>query len=184
MLPGRTRRWLEQLLHTHDTPQRTAAAYALGVFFGFSPVLGLHTVLGIIAAFVFNLNRVAVILGIYSNLPWILPAYYTLATLLGAAILGVEVPPGLLKELTEALRAFSWGEFRQVAHAMWPLARAFILGSTLGAIVLAGVAYQVSSRTGDVRPWLRGVPMVDRRRTTSCGPTSGRTHHQRCDCLV
>ena len=77
MLPARTRRWLEQLLHTHDTPQRTAAAYALGVFFGFSPVLGLHTVLGIAAAFIFNLNRLAVVLGIYSNLPWILPAYYT-----------------------------------------------------------------------------------------------------------
>ena len=43
----RTRAWLEQLLHTHDTPQRTAAAYALGVFFGFSPLLGLHTVLGL-----------------------------------------------------------------------------------------------------------------------------------------
>jgi uncharacterized protein (DUF2062 family) len=144
MLPARTRRWLEQLLHTHDTPQRTAAAYALGVFFGFSPVLGLHTVLGIVAAFVFNLNRLAVVLGIYSNLPWILPAYYSLATLAGAAILGVEVPPGLLKELTEALRGFSWGEFRQLGHALWPLARAFVLGSTLGAIILAAIAYQTS----------------------------------------
>ncbi len=36
----RVRVWLEQLLHTHDTPQRTAFAYALGVFLGFSPVLG------------------------------------------------------------------------------------------------------------------------------------------------
>ena len=25
---ARNRRWLDQLLHTHDTPQRTAAAYA------------------------------------------------------------------------------------------------------------------------------------------------------------
>ena len=77
------RRWLNQLLHTHDTPQRTAAAYGIGVFFGFSPFLGLHTVLGLIVAFAFNLNRVAVLLGVYSNLPWILPAYYTLATMLG-----------------------------------------------------------------------------------------------------
>jgi uncharacterized protein (DUF2062 family) len=123
MLPARTRQWLEQLLHTHDTPQRTAAAYALGVFFGFSPVLGLHTVLGLVAAFVFNLNRLAVVLGVYSNLPWILPAYYTLATMAGAALLRVEVPPGLLRELTEALQSASWGEFRQLAHALWPLAR-------------------------------------------------------------
>ena len=89
MLPARIRRCLEQLLHTHDTPRRTAAAYALGVFFGFSPLLGLHTILGVIAAFVFNLNRLAVVLGIYSNLPWILPAYYTVTTLAGAALLGV-----------------------------------------------------------------------------------------------
>ena len=140
----RLRRWLGQLLHTHDTPQRTAAAYALGVFFGFSPVLGLHTVLGLLFAFVLNLNRVAVILGIYSNLPWILPAYYTLATLAGAAILGAKVPPGLLRELSEALSDASWGEFRHLAHALTPLAWAYVLGSTLGALLLAAVAYRVS----------------------------------------
>src|SRR5574338_1177927 len=120
------RRWLDQLLHTHDTPKRTAAAYALGVFFGFSPFLGLHTILGIVAAFVFNLNRVAVILGIYSNLPWILPAYYTVVTLLGASILRVQVPPGLLKELTEALTAASGGECLRLAQAVGPLVRAYV----------------------------------------------------------
>ena len=36
------RRWLSALLHIKDTPERTAAAFALGVFFGFSPFLGLH----------------------------------------------------------------------------------------------------------------------------------------------
>jgi uncharacterized protein (DUF2062 family) len=140
----RVRRWLEQLLHTHDTPQRTAAAYALGVFFGFSPLLGLHTVLGLVFAFALNLNRVAVLLGIYSNLPWILPAYYTLATVAGAAMLRVQVPPGLLKELTSALAAASWADFRQLAHALWPLVWAYALGSTLGAIALALVAYKAS----------------------------------------
>src|SRR5512141_3430033 len=104
----RARRFLDHLLHTHDTPQRTAAAYAVGVFFGFSPFLGLHTVLGLVVAFAFNLNRVAVLLGVYSNLPWILPAYYTLATMAGAALLRVNVPPGLFKELTDALTAASW----------------------------------------------------------------------------
>src|SRR5688572_28581394 len=107
----RMRRWLDQLLHTHDTPERTAAAYAVGVFFGFSPYLGLHTVLGVACAFALNLNRVACLLGIYSNLPWILPAYYTLATVLGAAILRVQVPPGVLSQLSSAVAAGSWTEF-------------------------------------------------------------------------
>ena len=38
------RRWLQALLHVHDTPERTASAFALGVFLGFSPFLGLHTI--------------------------------------------------------------------------------------------------------------------------------------------
>ena len=138
------RRWLDQLLHTHDTPQRTAAAYALGVFFGFSPFLGLHTVLGVGLAFALNLNRLAVILGIYSNLPWILPAYYSLTTLLGAAILGVQVPPGLLNELTAAVSDASWADFRRLAHSMTPLFWGYCLGSTIGALVLALIAYRVS----------------------------------------
>ncbi|HEX9367882.1 MAG TPA: DUF2062 domain-containing protein [Vicinamibacterales bacterium] len=139
-----TRRWLDQLLHTHDTPQRTAFAYALGIFFGFSPVLGLHTVLGLVIAFAFNLNRVAILLGIYSNLPWILPAYYSLATLLGAAILGVKVPPNLMRGLQTALAQASWADFRHLGHALTPLFWAYVLGSTIGAVILALIAYRVS----------------------------------------
>jgi hypothetical protein len=138
------RRWLEQLLHTHDTPRRTAAAYALGVFFGFSPFLGLHTILGVALAFIFNLNRVAVVLGVYSNLPWILPPYYTLATIVGAAILGVEVPPRLLQDLSQAVSQVSLDGFRDVARTLAPLLWAYTLGSTLGAVALAGLAYRAS----------------------------------------
>lgn len=140
----KTRRWLDHLLHTHDTPHRTAAAYAVGVFFGFSPFLGLHTILGVAFAFALNLNRVAVLLGIYSNLPWILPAYYTLTTVAGAAILGAQVPPGLLRDLSSAVADASWADFRIVAGSLAPLAWAYALGSTLGALLLAGIAYRVA----------------------------------------
>ncbi|MCA1559170.1 MAG: DUF2062 domain-containing protein [Acidobacteria bacterium] len=140
----RARRWLEQLLHTHDTPHRTAAAFAVGVFFGFSPMLGLHTILGVAAAFALNLNRVAVLLGIYSNLPWILPAYYTVATMAGAAILRVDLPPGLLDQLGTAVRDGSWRGLARVARGLRPLIWAYTLGSTLGAAALALVAYRLS----------------------------------------
>ena len=141
---AKTRRWLDQLLHTHDTPHRTAAAFAMGVFFGFSPFLGLHTILGLAFAFALNLNRVAVLLGVYSNLPWILPAYYTLSTVAGAAILRVQVPPGVLRELTTAVADASWSDFRAVVGDLAPLAWSYVLGSTLGAVILALIAYRVA----------------------------------------
>ncbi len=136
------RKWLEQLLHTHDTPHRTAAAYAVGVFFGVSPFMGLHTVLGLAVAFALNLNRVAVVLGVYSNLPWILPAYYTLTTIVGASLLGVDVPPQLLQELKVSLTSFSG--FRELGKTLAPLVWAYTLGSTVGAVLLAAVAYRLS----------------------------------------
>ncbi len=140
----RIRSWLEQLLHTHDTPRRTAAAYALGVFLGFSPMLGLHTVLGLALAFVFGLNRVAVVLGVYSNLPWVVPAYYTVATIAGAAVLGVDVQPRALEEAMRAVSAASWGEFAGLARRLAPLMWAYALGSTVGALLFAAIAYRVS----------------------------------------
>ena len=142
--PYRIRSWLEQLLHTHDTPHRTALAYALGVFLGFSPILGLHTVLGLALAFVFRLNRVAVVLGVYSNLPWLVPAYYTLATIAGAAVLGVNVQPRALEEAMKAVSAASWGDFGDLARRLAPLMWAYTLGSTVGAVLLGLVAYRVS----------------------------------------
>lgn len=141
---GRLNRWLEQLLHTHDTPRRTAFAFGLGVFLGFSPFLGLHAILGLVLAFLLRLNRVAVLVGVYSNLPWILPPYYTLATLGGARLLGIDIEPAVLREAIRAFETVSWGDLRTLAHALAPLAWAYTVGSTIGALLAAAVAYQVS----------------------------------------
>jgi uncharacterized protein (DUF2062 family) len=141
---ARLKRWLEQLLHTHDTPKRTAVAFGLGVFLGFSPFLGLHAILGLVLAFLFRLNRVAVLIGVYSNLPWILPPYYTLTTLGGAWMLGIDIEPAALKDAIRAFETVSWGDLRTLAHALAPLAWAYTAGSTIGALLLAAVAYQVS----------------------------------------
>lgn len=128
---------LQHLLHTHDTPERTAAAFALGVFLGFSPFLGLHTILGLALAFALNLNRVAVLVGVYSNLPWILPPYYAAVTLGAASLLGAEVPTELLAQI----RAGSWTD---VSSTLRPLATSFVAGSLAGAGVLALAAYRLS----------------------------------------
>ena len=137
------RKWTEALLHVHDTPERTAAAYALGVFFGFSPFLGFHTVLALGVAFVFNLNRVAVLIGVYSNLPWIIAAYYGLVTAGGAWLLGTKLPPGFAKRIASvfSLSLFHVEFWRQMARDMRPLFWPYFVGSLIGAIALAILAY-------------------------------------------
>jgi uncharacterized protein (DUF2062 family) len=140
------RRWLDALLHIDDTPERTAAAFAVGVFFGFSPFLGLHTILGLAAAFLLKLNRIAVVLGIYSNVPWIIGAYYAFTTWLGALLLHGEVPDNFQDQLADllAMSVFTRAFWQEVVTILRPLLWSFVVGSTLGALVLALVAYRAA----------------------------------------
>jgi uncharacterized protein (DUF2062 family) len=141
------RRSLSRLLHVDDTPERTAAAFALGVFFGFSPFLGLHTILGVVFAFLLNYNRVAVLLGVYSNLPWVIAPYYAVTTMfVGAPLTGHRMPPGFrrqvidLFELSLYQRAF-WHELARILRPfLWPYA----VGSTLGALLVAALSYPLA----------------------------------------
>ena len=144
MAEARIKRWLEQLLHTHDTPQRTAFAFGLGVFLGFSPILGLHAILGLALAFLFGLNRVAVLIGVYSNLPWILPAYYTISTIAGAKLLGVDIEPSAVRAAISTIESVSWRHLGSLAQALAPFLWSFTVGSTIGAILLGAAAYRVS----------------------------------------
>jgi len=140
------RRWLDRLLHIDDTPERTAAAFALGVFFGFSPFLGFHTLLGLLFAFLLNLNRVSVLLGVYSNLPWFLGPYYVLTTMVGARLTGHRLPPGFRMELRDLFElSLVHGEFwHRLGAVLKPLGFAYMVGSTLGALLLAGLAYHAA----------------------------------------
>jgi uncharacterized protein (DUF2062 family) len=140
------RRWLDALLHIDDTAERTAAAFALGVFFGFSPFLGLHTLLGVLFAFLLNLNRVAVLIGVYTNLPWFLGPYYALATMVGARLTRHRIPRGLRMQLRGLFELSMFdGEFwHRLLGVMKPLAWPYMVGSTVGALLLAAAAYQLA----------------------------------------
>jgi uncharacterized protein (DUF2062 family) len=140
------RRWLGQLLHIDDSPERTAAAFALGVLFGFSPLLGFHTILAIIFAFLLNLNRVATLLGVYSNLPWFLAPYYAITTMLGAEITGRRPPPDFRGKLGALFdqSLFDSAFWHRLIVLLRPFALPFAVGSTIGAVLLATAAYHVA----------------------------------------
>jgi uncharacterized protein (DUF2062 family) len=134
-----------RLLHTGDSPARTAFAFAVGVFFAFSPLVGLHTVLGLIVAVVLNQNRVAVLAGVYTNLPWFFAPYYGLTTAIAATLMGVGLRPDTADEFGATfdfspLQAEFWAALGMFTPLVWP----FLIGSTAGALLLAFVAYRLS----------------------------------------
>jgi len=140
------RRSAEMLFHTHDTPHRTAAAFALGVFIGFSPFIGLHTVLAVCLAFALGLNRVAAVAGAYMNLPWVMAPYYSLTTVLSARVMGVAMPAQFAHRLRTVFeQSFVTHEFwHGLGQLLRPLVWPYVTGSMFAAAVLAAATYALA----------------------------------------
>ena len=110
-----------------------ATAFAVGVFIGMSPLLGIHTVLGLLAAWLFRLNRLVTLVGVYVTNPWTIVPIYSFGTWFGAKIIGMDniVPEIDWSHLT--LLGFL-KEFR-------PLLLPFVIGNTAIGTISAVLSY-------------------------------------------
>ncbi|HYE74195.1 MAG TPA: DUF2062 domain-containing protein, partial [Blastocatellia bacterium] len=77
------RRAVRNLLNLNDPPERTALAFAIGVFIAFSPLLGLHTIIAALIALFWRCNKVAIFTGVYVNNPWTLAPIIALSWAIG-----------------------------------------------------------------------------------------------------
>lgn len=130
---------LREVVSTKDSPRKIAVSFATGVFIGMSPLLGLHTALGIGAAYLFRMNKFVTIVGVYVTNPWTIVPIYTFATWLGVQLLGVDkiIPPLKWHSIT-----FSY-IVNEVRFLLWP----FIVGSSLVALASGIAAYIIVYHT-------------------------------------
>jgi uncharacterized protein (DUF2062 family) len=137
---------IKKLLHIEDTPERTALAYAVGIFLGFSPFLGFHTLAGLAVAFLFRLNRVAILLGVWSNTPWWIVPYYMIATWVGMWVTGFWIDWARLKEIFQLGmdRGFLASDFWSRIASQSGLLLSFVVGSLILCALLSLVAYPFS----------------------------------------
>jgi uncharacterized protein (DUF2062 family) len=149
------------LLQVDDPPSKLALGLAVGVFIGCTPLWGLQTILAIVVATVFRLNRLATVSGAWLNLPWFAPFVYGAALTVGNAV--VPDPEGVrrvwLDYLLEHPRSISWHD---VVALLQELSVAFFIGTLIVGAALAGATYVVAlavisarrrrSRGGGARP--------------------------------
>ena len=135
-----------KLLHIKDTPERTALAYSVGVFLGFSPFLGFHTLGGVVVAFLFGLNRIAVLLGVWSNAPWWIVPYYVVATWVGLWITGFRIETEALEEIFRMgmEKGFLGLDFLACLTSQWGFLLSFLIGSLILATLLSLALYPLS----------------------------------------
>lgn len=121
------------LFSVKDSPKKIAISFAVGVFIGMSPILGLHTVLGIAAAWIFRLNKFVTIIGVYVTNPWTIVPIYTFATWFGAKLLGIK----------KIIPSIDWNNisFGYILNEMRHLLLPFIFGTTLLGLLSAIAGY-------------------------------------------
>ena len=142
-LKRRRLRILLDLMGRAQTPERVAAAVALGVGVGLSPFIGFHFILAVVLAFVFRLNKLDTVLGSFAGNPWTLPPLYALGFRLGRWVLGYSAAAVPALKWHRVLHADFWVAFR--GPSVGPRLASFLIGTTILAIV-AGVATYVAGR--------------------------------------
>lgn len=136
-MKSRIRGLAEAFLHLDDTPRRIAAAFGVGVYLAFHPLLGLHTLMALGIAFAFRLSRAAVLIGIYVNNPWTIAPMYIAGTTVGCWILGVPL---------DGLGAIRWdlgslAFYKVLLVSLRPYLWPFVVGNTILGIVFGLAAY-------------------------------------------
>ena len=137
---------LRRLLALDDPPERTALAFAVGVFIAFSPFLGLHTILATLLAFLFRFNKIAIYTGTFVNNPFltlvpIIVAYYAV----GAFLLGR--PVGLPREGLDLLQdphLLTGAYWRELFRHAWDIVLPFSVGGMVLSVVCSLAAYPVT----------------------------------------
>jgi uncharacterized protein (DUF2062 family) len=136
-----------RLLALDDPPERTALAFSKGVFIAFSPLLGLHTILATLVAFLFRFNKIAVYTGTFLNNPFITLVPIIISSYaIGAFLLGrpLRIPAQGLALLQQP-HLLTAEYYRKVFHESWYIVWPFTIGGTVLAVVCSLIAYPVTS---------------------------------------
>ena len=145
---------MKQVLHLRESPQRTALAFAVGVFIAFSPAYGFHTVLVFFFTWALGLNFLALMVGAFINNPWTVVPILGATYWVGALLLGRSDSP-----------SFDWQDvsFSAIYEQVMPYAVPFFLGglvlSLLGAALAYPLAYYFVAKHRQSHPAAQAEPL-------------------------
>ncbi len=143
-----------RILHHEEEPWRIAGGMAVGVFISFTPFYGFHTLVALVCAFAFRLNKLATVTGAWVNLPWFAPVVYGVSLMVGELILsGGAVPPAWSQWSLQNLLATSQSYFQaqKVREGVFTLiqltfaaSKPLVVGTTVLGALAGGIAYLIT----------------------------------------
>lgn len=137
---ARLKHWLNEhhmtLMAIVDTPHSIALGSAIGIFFGFTPLWSLKTLLSIATAWAFRCNKIAAAIAVtlHDVLIFAMPAIYFAEYKIGCWVLRRPFPRHRVRLHLSLHDYLNWDVFLRV---IWPA----LVGSVLFALPSAIVVY-------------------------------------------
>lgn len=123
-----------RFLRMRSEPSEISRGLAIGVFFGMTPLLGLHMVLAVALAMFLKGNKLMALVGAWVGNPLTMPVFFVLEYKLGRWIMGASQAP--VPQLS--LR------FGEVLQGSWNIVAPLFLGSLILGMAAALLTYVVA----------------------------------------
>jgi hypothetical protein len=95
--PEQPNRWIvpwrkayQRFLKIRGHPREISLGFALGLFVGMSPFMGLHTAIAVLLAALFKWNKISAAIAVWISNPFTAPVIYGLTYIAGATVMSYE----------------------------------------------------------------------------------------------
>jgi uncharacterized protein (DUF2062 family) len=131
------RRVYERFVKIRGRPRDIALGFALGIFVGMTPTMGIQMPIAVFFAAIFKWSKISAVFGVWITNPFTSPFIYGLTYIVGAKVLGLKATMALPQELT-------WGIVKEMLKNAPVIFGALTVGGVLVGLPLAVLGYYLS----------------------------------------
>ena len=127
----------ERFVKIRGRPREIALGFALGVFIGVTPTMGIQMPIALFLAALLKWSKISAVFGVWITNPFTAPFIYGITYVVGAHLLGLKTTMTLPEELT-------WSIVREMLKNAPVIFGALTVGGILVGLPLAVFGYYVS----------------------------------------
>ena len=127
----------ERFVKIRGRPREIALGFALGIFIGMSPTMGIQMPIAVFFAAMLKWSKISAAFGVWITNPFTSPFIYGLTYIVGAKLLGLKSAMTLPDE-------FTWGIVREMLKNAPVILGALTVGGIVVGLPLAVLSYYLS----------------------------------------
>ena len=131
------RRVYERFVKIRGRPREIALGFALGIFIGMSPTMGIQMPIAVFFAALFKWSKISAAFGVWITNPLTSPFIYGLTYIVGAKVLGLRTAMALPAD-------FTWDIAKEMLKNAPAIFGALTVGGILAGLPLAVLSYYLS----------------------------------------